>query len=602
MDIALFSDSISESSRFAPVRLNASPWREILPLLVSEGEESFVKKMVKALQKELPKLDRKIWTALTIGNLSFLPWKSATEREAELESLWNQLIEDPASAETVAAVRSWQDQISLDDGHSAVELWRLMSSLLLVGGKLPREVFWVVWNAASHAYASLQDLLDIPDGAEGTIDELLVTSCEIRWLSLVVFSEMGSTARLVKEARKAFSDWLVFIDDVDHPVGGADWARLPAVWRSIGRILMLSELSGHDPFRRRNHKSLKRLIETTLAVSAPGGSLWNASDEMPWQVVAQVTERVTDHRSSKLARQVKACLSKASKSSKRGGLTSRPSVQSDAGGWAVLRSQWNPDSDLVLLRHETADVQLTAGASGVPLLAGTWDLKLSFGGETLTPRQPWECVCWFSDKDGDYLELQQVFADEIKIERQVFLSRTDHFLFVNEVAHLPAEGSFELKSSLPICSELKLKRDKQTREYELREGRSRLARMFPLSFEQETIQKASGEIVEEDGRVTLTASGTGGFCLPVVFDWHPKRSKQPAEWRRLTVSENRRACTPAEAAGYRLRIGQRHHLLFYRAIQKSGFPRAILGHHTTNETVIADFDQQGEAIPLLMVE
>ncbi|HUG19444.1 MAG TPA: hypothetical protein VMM56_10725 [Planctomycetaceae bacterium] len=601
MDIALFNDSSSETSRISHLRFDASPWREILPLLASEGEESFVKKMVKALQKKLPKLDKKSRIALTQGELSFLPWQTPTEREAGLENLWRQLCEDPASDETLESIRNWREQVTSDHALSTVELWRLLVSLLIAGRKMPQEIFWTIWNTASHRFAAIEDSLDIPDGAEGTADQLLVTSCELRWLSLVVFPEMGSASEFVKAARKAISDWLTYIGDDENPLGGSDWPRLPAIWRSLGRILLLSKLTGHDLFRRRDRKTIKQLIETTLAVSAPDGSVWGSSDGVPWRAVAELTERVTGSRSSKLCRQVRTVGSK-SRSKKSVRLTGRPSIQSDAGAWALLRTGWEPDADVALVRHESPDVQVTVGVTGVPLLDGTWGLELISNGRVMTPREPWECVCWFSDKDGDYLELQQVFADEIKIERQVFLSRTDHFLFVNEVAHLPAEGSFELKSSLPIASGLKLKRDKQTREYELREGRSRLARMFPLSFEQETIQKASGEIVEADGRVILTASGIGGFCLPVVFDWHPKRNKQPAEWRRLTVSENRRACTSAEAAGYRLRIGQRHHLLFYRAIQKSDFPRAILGHHTTNETVIADFDQQGEAKPLLMVE
>jgi hypothetical protein len=597
VDIALFSDSISESSRFSPVRLTASPWREILPLLVSEGEATFVRKMVKALQKQFPDLKKKTRTSLTDGELSFLSWPEATEREAFLDSLWNQLIEDPASEKTLEKIREWRKQNYSHVGLSAIEEWRLLTSLLISGRKMSEEIFWTIWNAASHGFASLQDSLVIPDGAAGSIDQLLVSTCELRWLSLVVFSEMGSTSRLVKTARQSLSDWLIFINDEENPVGGTDWGRLPAVWRSIGRILTFSKLTGYGPFRRRDHKPLKHLIESTLAVSHSDRSLWGVTDSLPWHVVERVSDLVTGSRSSKLSQRVRS-----GSTNKSSGLSGRPAVQSDAGGWAILRSDWETDSDIALVRHETEDVQLTVGALGVSLLAGTWGLELVSDGQTRKPQQPWECVCWFSDKDGDYLELQQMLSAEIKVERQIFLSRTDHFLFLNEVAHLPAEGSYELKSLLPLCAELKLKRDKQTREYELRTGRSRIARMFPLSFEQEAIHKASGEIVETDGHVVLTASGTGGFCLPLVFDWHPKRKRQPAEWRRLTVSHNRQACTPAEAAGFRLRIGQRHHLLFYRAIQKSYAPRAILGHHTSNETVIAEFDQSGEAKPLLMVE
>ena len=55
------------------------------------------------------------------------------------------------------------------------------------------------------------------------------------------------------------------------------------------------------------------------------------------------------------------------------------------------------------------------------------------------------------------------------------------------------------------------------------------------------------------------------------------------------------------AAGSRLRLGQ-FHLLVYRGLQKAKGPRAILGHHTTHETVVAAIDKSGDVAPILLVE
>jgi hypothetical protein len=360
-------------------------------------------------------------------------------------------------------------------------------------------------------------------------------------------------------------------------------------------------LADHEPFRRRDRKRIKLLIETTLAVSASDGTICDAGAELPWRVVREYADRATGDRSSKLSRQVRALVAN-DRLGKSSGLPGRPSRQSDAGGWAILRASWHGNSDTVLVRHEAPEVRLQLDAAGSRLLGGVWDLKAVANDTPLSPRQPWECVCWFADRDGDYLELQQVFSDDLKVERQVYLSRTNHFLFLNDVVHPAAEASLTLSCVLPVDPRLTLKRDKRTREYALCAGRARLARLFPLALEQDVAHKSAGELVQADGRTVLTASGTGGLCSPLVLDWHPRRLKLPAEWRRLTVSENRRACRPSEAAGYRLRIGQRHHVLFYRAIQTSDYPRAVLGHHTTNETIIADFTRDGEVDPLLMVE
>jgi hypothetical protein len=59
-----------------------------------------------------------------------------------------------------------------------------------------------------------------------------------------------------------------------------------------------------------------------------------------------------------------------------------------------------------VIAFDGATPRIDVTAFGVPLLHGAWGLDASVDGEPLRQRGDWECVCWFSDADTDYLELR----------------------------------------------------------------------------------------------------------------------------------------------------------------------------------------------------
>ena len=56
--------------------------------------------------------------------------------------------------------------------------------------------------------------------------------------------------------------------------------------------------------------------------------------------------------------------------------------------------------------------------------------RLTVDGNQLTPQSDWESVCWVSDDDVDYLELEIELDHGWKLQRQFLLAREDLFLFV----------------------------------------------------------------------------------------------------------------------------------------------------------------------------
>ena len=320
-----------------------------------------------------------------------------------------------------------------------------------------------------------------------------------------------------------------------------------------------------------------------------------------------------------------------------------PGFQSDAAAVGLLRSDWGRRSDAVALAWPPPEAGAAAGSApvglelrafGRRLLCGAWGLSLSVNGEPVDAgADGWACVCHHADFDGGYLELQWAgdsAAGPVRVERQAFLSRRGRFaVLADAVSFTGAERSGSADARVEHAAALPLagtgpKRvtagvAPDTREARLFGGRpdrpKQRARVFPLNLPQETHDPADGCVEPpagdepqpgklSSGWLTVRSSGRGGLYSPVVLDWHPAREDRRADWRALTVTEDRRRLTESEAAAHRLRVGRKHQLLLYRrtdGTETPGEARAVLGHHHDHETLIASFGKDGEVSPLLTV-
>jgi hypothetical protein len=258
------------------------------------------------------------------------------------------------------------------------------------------------------------------------------------------------------------------------------------------------------------------------------------------------------------------------------------------------------DDRLIVAYHSPA-VELELSARGETLLSGALECELSIDGVTCAPRGEWQSVCWYSDGDGDYLELQLCLAESVRIDRQLLLARHGHFAVMADAVIAPQAERIEYRMCLPAADGAGIEFDRSTRECRLSSG-GRTTRVFPLGLPQCRTLSTSGNFLERDGLLEVTQMTAGSAIhVPVLFDWHPRRQRPAADWRSLTVSENRQAVRGERAAGYRLRIGK-FQLLMYRSLAPTDEARAVLGHHTRYETIIGTFDSNGDVDPLVMVE
>lgn len=282
------------------------------------------------------------------------------------------------------------------------------------------------------------------------------------------------------------------------------------------------------------------------------------------------------------------------------GRSKRASFQSDVTSVACLRNDWTPDGDLLAIRHDDVWPVIDLSLRGHPVFHGPWELEVRRNGVPVPLGEGWKATCWFSDADADYLELQQILPDGTHIERQMLLARKHHTLVLADCVSNVGTDAVELRSRLHYAPNVAGQNETATRECWLQNDLL-AARIFPLALEDDRLHRADGSLVATDSAVELRQTSVGGLFAPLVVDWHPKRANVPADWRKLTVSEDGKSVGIGHASGHRVRIGE-HQLVVYRSLLRNDELRTVLGYHTPHETMFGLFDKDGDIHPLVLVE
>jgi len=268
------------------------------------------------------------------------------------------------------------------------------------------------------------------------------------------------------------------------------------------------------------------------------------------------------------------------------------SWQSDSSCVAILRSGLDADADLLTLEWHSSDAQLQFVAAGVPVLVGHWNWTVWLDDEIVPEPSTWKCSCWFLDPETIFVELEGEESAPVKRVRQLLLAPHDRFaMMTDSVTSREADRKVRLLTTVPLAEGAVCTPDPITRELTLSVG-PRNVRTFPMWLEDDRVQHAIGSLRETDGKLEMVGEGRGGVTLPLALDWHPKRSDEPADWARLTVTETRRVVGNHEASGFRVRIGE-HQVMLYRSLMVGTNSRAVLGVHTWDESVYGRISSKG---------
>lgn len=485
-----------------------------------------------------------------------------------------------------------------------VEVLAALEILWTAGDKLALAEWWPLWKR------TLRDAVNLLADRSQTgthPDERLIREGELPLLAGLVFRPLAGSSDWIRQGQKFLARQLTARTDTDGTVHSELLPRLPYWLAPLVRATHWSRQAGQSLWDVDERELLNDVIERSVALCRPDGKLaltnGHAVDALP------LLRRAADDFGWSASNPSRACLTSLAehaaglkpRKSGAAAITLMPSNQSDWARFALLRTDWTAGSASIAIAHHQPLPQIDITVQGRPILHGEWGLELQLGSTGIELAEEWSCVCWESQPEADYVELQMEGPGKLRVERLILLSREDHFLMLADSVSGAPPGPLALRSRLPLAHKMDVLPEPGRRSYWLNQSPARV-RMLPLAFPADTVQSSPHRCTIEPGSVVLEHLANGqGLFAPVIFDFHPLHRRREVDWRKLTVTEEGRVVTSDVAAAFRWKIGREQWLL-YRSLKTPTMPRAALGYHTGNGFVLGRFDTNGDVDPMLMVE
>jgi hypothetical protein len=268
-----------------------------------------------------------------------------------------------------------------------------------------------------------------------------------------------------------------------------------------------------------------------------------------------------------------------------------PSFHSEWAEVALLRPEATRESPRLAVAYGGGRLYAELTNRNAVVFSGSWAPQIEVDGELLAPNGEWEEVCWTSDVDMDYLELEISLNAGWRIQRQMLLARKDEFLFAADAVLGPSPGEIRYRCAAPLAAEVAFTGEEETRDGVLA-GARQLAVVLPLALPEWRIDRRPGALEATPGKMSLIMSGRGRAMLaPLFFDLSQRRFRKPRTWRRLTVAERLEIQPDEVAVGYRVQIGSQQ-WLFYRSLAASA-NRTVLGQNYSSEFIAGRFAANG---------
>lgn len=287
--------------------------------------------------------------------------------------------------------------------------------------------------------------------------------------------------------------------------------------------------------------------------------------------------------------------------------TPTPAIHSQDARRALLRRTWQPPFDSLGVDYSQPDLRVELTAADRSILSGTWDFETTAGGKPLSAVGPWEEVCWHSDREVDYLELELPLTGGWKLQRQMALARNDQFLYLADAVlgeeTLPPGAKAEIRHTyrLPLADELVFNQAAETREGAVFKGRKRLARILPAALPEWRAEFCSGEFFQKEEQLVLQQAAEGrNLYAPLWLDLSPTRVRRECTWRRLTVGENLEVQPRDVATGYRVQCGKEQWLVYRTLSPKAS--RTVLGQNFAVDFVLCRFLSSGKIEDIVEIE
>jgi hypothetical protein len=271
--------------------------------------------------------------------------------------------------------------------------------------------------------------------------------------------------------------------------------------------------------------------------------------------------------------------------------------------WAelcIMRPKWSRKSPLFTATWGDRTVNLELVNSGELLWSAPWNFDVRCNDQTLRPTSDWDVVCWYSDADVDYLEIEADLGPAYRVQRQLLLAKLDQFLLLADAVLGSEPAQIEYRCELPLHEGVCFHTDDETREGIFWKKKP-VASILPVALPEWRLSKSDGELSVDDGLVRHTRSATArNLYAPLFLDLAQRRLCDERTWRQLTIAEQLEIQSADVAVGYRVQVGRAQWLL-YRSLAEKG-NRTLLGQNLSSEFLAARFDKDGTVEELIEIE
>ncbi len=261
---------------------------------------------------------------------------------------------------------------------------------------------------------------------------------------------------------------------------------------------------------------------------------------------------------------------------------------------ATMRRSWRERGCRVAVDFSTDVIWLDViGNDGQRVISGEWDVEIFRKKKQLQTDVSWQEVCWFTDDDVDYLELECEVENVCKIQRQVMLMREEGVVYFADALIAQEPDQWSVKSTWTVSDDIELHSDPKTTEGRLvRTGSTNqtAALLLPVAM-PEWRRSPSHSRMDCKGQVLSLQCETAAKNLysPLVMSLRGIEATPAYTWRQLTIAEELRNQPRDVAEAYRVQVN-RDQWVFYRSLTPCT-RRTVMGLHLNTEFYAGRFSR-----------
>ncbi|MCA9151127.1 MAG: hypothetical protein KDA92_17570 [Planctomycetales bacterium] len=474
-----------------------------------------------------------------------------------------------------------------------------MVEMLAWGHSLPRlasRCLPEVWSALLGTLLNTAaDAINAP-GGEVKLDQLWssqLLACELPLTLAYQFPKMEVCEQLLRPARRRLEESLIGLLDGEGVLHGRyaeAWRGLLACWT---RCMYLDRKLTGDRISKDARLQFEWMVRQSIRWCRGDGTLVLTNDTT---TIFEMLETAVAVGGDRVDRDLWAVHRGRRKESSSAYALPSAGEHSEWAEQAILRSSWSGESTYLAFNFSQNRCVAELNSHGTLLWHGALLPTIRFNGTPLKLNNQWDEICWESNDEVDYLELETELGHGWTLQRQVMLARDDNFIWFADALLGSHDGKIEYELELPLSTQVQCVEEAETTEIQLLSPRPQGWAM-PVALSEWKTDRRAGQFTGRELR--QEANGSALYC-PIFFDLDPERRRKQRTWRQLTVAEELNLMPADVAVAYRVQVGDEQ-WIFYRSLGETG-NRTFIGQNLISEFYAARFNTDGDVEELIEIE